>query len=972
MSGPEWHPAVDPVLCSPYEPPDRHWALDDLGRALPAEPLHGRRDAVSIGPPLDRKQAQAALDLRDRRPNPLVQDIRAKVDDWRRCNYPCVTPTTRRLLHYWTDPQGPTVRPFFAQVEAVETLIWLREVATRGAAERKSIEDASRDRNDGIVRWCSKMATGTGKTAVMGMVIAWQTLNAEHSRRRRNIMHTDRFAVFAPGHTVRERLEVLKPSAPGNVYDEMGIVPRDLRMRLNRAKVRIVNYQAFTQRELIGDPPARRLLGVGRGDDIESWPAAVRRVLGDLVDAPGGVCVINDEAHHCYPPRAERAKGVDAREEERAGVWFNAVRALRDMGALGAVNGHGQAHPVLDFSATPLWIDTSHRGEPEQFEWVASDFSLMDAIESGLVKVPRVPIDDDCTRDETVWRRLYRNTAPKDLASCIDSGGGLPEALNGALRAVIDNWRAEMAAWLQEPDPQPTPPVLIVVANSIRNATALWRWLGGGPDGDGRMRQGAYPELSNVAPDGGWHPSPRTLVVHSRADEDTIPGPLRNAFTAAAGVEGRGATEMALRRMLNTVGKTGEPGAQVRCVVSVSMLTEGWDARTVTHIVGFRQFSTQLLCEQVTGRALRRTSYEDFNEPDADSRARFGDNRRRLVPQYADVVGIPFDLMSDMDKPSPRPKSPNKRTRVRSVPGRARLRVSWPQVVEYLTSPQRHTFELDPASIEWEGTGGTPTKARLHGTVGAETVLQRPTLTERRRTLTTTLAAAVAAGFHTDNRDHGRLALFRSAFAASEAWIAAVEASADDLAEIVDSPQTLAAAVDSIRSACRSHDEDMPRLARLASPAISDTAGVDFETTLRHVHPAARSELSDAACHSRLEQAAAAALDNDRRVDRWVRNYQLGWSLPYRHGNIWRHYEPDFVAVLSDGGNMIIECKGVYDAKAADTERWTVKHWIPCVAGTTELPDELRRWTYGIVEDHGSAAHRLGLIIDAAHRGAAR
>ena len=231
-----WDPAVDPVLCSPYEEPDRFWGLDRTGRVLAGVPWReGRRPPVVVGTaPVDQKSGvqQSVLVLGDRAENELVRDIREQVGRWRSGGYGGVTATTRVLLHHWADPEGPLLRLFYAQREAIETIIWLREVVTRRNPLRRELEEASRGYNDGLVRYCSKMATGTGKTAVMGMLIAWQTLNATRTARRRNLVHSQRFLVLAPGHTVRERLEVLKPSHPDNVYDEMGLVPADKRARL--------------------------------------------------------------------------------------------------------------------------------------------------------------------------------------------------------------------------------------------------------------------------------------------------------------------------------------------------------------------------------------------------------------------------------------------------------------------------------------------------------------------------------------------------------------------------------------------------------------------------------------------------------------------------------------------------------------------------------------------------------------------
>ncbi len=982
-------PAEDPVLCSPYDEPDRHWLLDGRGRAdRDKEPVVGRRDPLSISVPSDGKTPsqgkQTKLTLADRKSNQTVKEIRDAVAQWRADNYAGATAITRRLLWHWTDPQSMLLRPFFAQVEAIETFIWLREVATRRNASRSQVEAEARRLNDGIVRLCAKMATGTGKTAVMGMVIAWQTLNAARSRRTRNSRHTDRFAVLAPGHTVRERLGVLIPSADENVYDEMGLVPHDLRPLLNRARVRIVNYQAFTQKDLIGDSDARKLLGKARSEDVESWGAAVRRVLGDIADGTGRVCVINDEAHHCYLPQQARSarSRQDKDEDARAAVWFNAIRAMRDSDILGPVDHNGQAFPVYDFSATPLWIDTARKSEPEQFQWVVSDFGLMEAIESGLVKVPRVPIDDDSSRDETIWRKLYDNTNPKKLSDWLgspDGGNRLPDHLHGAVQAVVKDWERKLKVWQgPSPDgngparpPQPTPPVIIFVANSIGNATALWEYLSGRVDDDGTITPGAFPELANIDEHGRWHPEPRTLLVHSKVGgSDAIPQPLKKMLARAAGYSKASDAEEAVREMLNTVGKPGRPGAQVRCVVSVSMLTEGWDARTVTHIVGFRAFGTQLLCEQVTGRALRRTSYDSMRQPDADG-------RQRLEAEYADVVGIPFEFMPDVNQPEPVPRPPKPRTQVRTLEGKRDLRVAWPQAVEYIRVAPQGAFDLDPDRVvEWKrAPSDAATIAALEGVAGKGQVIGSSPDGARRRTALLELAATVTARVATSDEQAppafdgqatglGRASLFRSAFEATQRWASHPAVALDDPWPLVDSSTLRNQAANHILSACDFRTTSSVHRARLANPPILDTARVDFETTLDNIAETIKSELSHAACHSRLELDTAARLDQHPRVRRWVRNFQLGWTIPYWRNGAWARYEPDFVAVLDNGTNLVIECKAAWDKKADEAAEYTRDHWIPSIAGTTDLPDDLRRWAYAIIDDPHSIRHQLDLVID--------
>ena len=916
--------------------------------------------------PADQKpglQQAAMLPLGVRPHNQLVQELRDAVSSWRAEGYGGVTATTRLLLHHWADPEGPLLRLFYAQREATETIIWLREVATRQTRLRRELEELSRRYNDGLVRYCSKMATGTGKTTVMGMLIAWQTLNATRTVRRRNLIHSQRFLVLAPGHTVRERLEVLKPSHPESIYEEMGLVPAHMRDRLNQAKVAVVNYQAFSRRDLLDSAPARKLMGIGADHMRETRGQAVRRVVGDLLSAGGygNVCVINDEAHHCYDPDAmsEDSGGAD---DEQAAVWFNTLRTLRDLGALGKVAEYGQESAVFDFSATPLWINMAARAEPAQFQWVASEFGLMESIESGLVKVPRVPIDDDSSRDETVWRRLYQNTEPKRL-SRLD---GLPEPLNGALEAVINDWKRTFRVWRE--GGQPTPPVLIIVANNISNAQAIFDHIAGGENPDGTPRMGAFGELSNVDGNGRWYGSPRTLIVHSKfGKEDTIPPALKRRVAAAAGMTQKDA-EAAVRTMLNTVGKQDREGAQVRCVVSVSMLTEGWDARTVTHIVGFRAFSTQLLCEQVTGRALRRTAYDSFQPADPDG-------RRRLTAEYADVVGIPFEFMPAADIPTPRPPTPKPRTRVHSVEGRERLRMVWPQVAEYLTRVEQVRFRLNPDRVTpfeladpWH-----PTMTVVSGVVGEEDIIGADPSPGGQRTAHLRVAAHLVRRLETEERPGvtpgaGRIALFRSAYQAVRDWATHPEVDCHPHYPALAAAEVLEDVSSRILDACDFGSVPAQRFARLARPVgLLDTGRVDFETTLEHIHETGRCELSHAACHSNNpELIVAGLLDQHPSVERWVRNFQLGWSIPYHMRGGWRRYEPDFVVRLDDGTNLIIECKGRVDDKAEATAQWTLDHWIPSVAGTAELPDDLRRWSYQVIRYGDMVAHDFYQAIESA------
>jgi len=971
--------------------------------------------------------------------NELINDIRERVRAWRADGWPGVTSVTRKLLVHWADDTSHRqLRPFFAQREAIETLIWLREAARRDTPERRDLEAASRAANDGIVRYCAKMATGTGKTAVMGMLIAWQTLNAVRSHRQRNLQHSSRFLVLTPGLTVRDRLAVLAPSAPDNVYGELGLVPAELRGDLTAARVTVVNFQAFRQRDPSESSGAQKaLLGESRIDQTESPQAMMRRMVGDLLarrGAHGDLVVINDEAHHCYlPPDATAGETAGAKQtaEERsenkvAAVWFNAVRTLRDMGALGERDRFGgQASPVYDFSATPMWIGRAARGEGSpMFEWVASDFGLMDAIESGLVKVPRVPVGDDTPGTRTAWRRLYEATPTKKLPKRSDDPAAvLPQPLEDALTAAAGEWRRSFAA--AQDRQQQTPPVMIVVANTIDNAVALYEHIAGcerQTADEGRdvsqVIAGRFEEFSNVVehPTGGpaqWRSDPRTLLVHSRPDDDdAITARFAKLLREQAAHMGDDVPADAIREALNTVGKQGRLGAGVRCVISVSMLTEGWDARTVTQIVGFRAFSSQLLCEQVTGRALRRTSYESFRDEPGKAHL--------LMPEYAEVLGIPFEFMPLRGTRTGPP--PPDRTEVHSVRGRSALRVVWPQVVEYRTVATQAGFRLRPEAVrpakvsedasaervEMAGVAGKMIElspddllrdkaARVRCAAEIANLLTlrghdslKPPLATNRQSADDEPQedAGVAPHAHANSdggtatdADHdgdqsdeaglggaGRCSLFGAAYRALRDWLAHPDVDCASASVLLrhrnkrDFYAQLIAACDFGTPAAATPLYVVGRSRRGsvgAGCSLDDTAGVRFETTLRHITAAKHSELSHAACHSRLELDAARILDRHPAVAAWVRNFGLDWSLPYHFDGAWRRYEPDFVARLANGLNVVIECKGIVDPKALAAERWTRDHWIPAVAGTPEVPGDLRRWAYEVITDASHLPRRL-------------
>ena len=420
---------------------------------------------------------------------------------------------------------------------------------------------------------------------------------------------------------------------------------------------------------------------------------------------------------------------------------------------------------------------------------------------------------------------------------------------------------------------------------------------------------------------------------------------------------GVGATDdiSLLRNVLNTVGREGEPGEHIRCVISVSMLTEGWDTRTVTHVLGYRAFSTQLLCEQVTGRALRRTDYESFDSED------------RLTPEYSQVLGIPFDFMPTGD-PGTR-STPNEPYTVRTLTDRDHLRIELPRLTGYAWQPGTTRLSLDPAKVRPYEVAvlDRPTLVELGGVAGETELVGIDDVRFQQATwrLATACVRRVIAS-RNGEASMGKGQLFADLQRAVSGWLRHPDVHCPDPRVVLQRPH-MEEVIGQILEACSDGFEG-PRLVGTFdsdSPAMLDTSAIDFETTLADRYPtygdphrtaSERSELNIAACHSHLEATIAELLDTSLpRVEAWVRNFRLGWDIPYLADGVWRSYEPDFVARIrnrdGDPVHLIVECKGMPDEESATKACYVTDWWIPAVANSPQIPDFLRRWKFLEITD---------------------
>lgn len=551
--------------------------------------------------------------------SPVINELRKQVDAWRNLQNPHdwhVTPETARLLQHWRHYKFNNIRPFFCQVEAVETVIWLTEVAPKIGKTGKSFLDhiieANKNANPELLRLALKLATGAGKTTVMAMIIAWQTVNAV--RRPGSSKFTRGFLVVCPGITIRDRLRVLQPNDPYSLYKNSELVPPDLLPLMDRAKIVITNYHAFKLRERIDVSKGTRSLLQGRGDPLntlETEGQMLQRVMPGLMGIKN-IMAINDEAHHCYreKPGADdesELKGDDKKEAEKnneaARLWISGLEAVKRKTGLPR---------VIDLSATPFFLRGSGYAEGTLFHWTMSDFSLMDAIECGIVKLPRVPVADNIPGEEmprfrNLWEHI-RTRMPKkgrSKSAALDPLN-LPVELQTALEALYGHYKKTFDLW--QDSGVHVPPCFIVVCNNTSTSKLVYDYISGfqreNEDGSTKLENGRLELFRNYHEHGGPMARPRTLLIDSEQLESG--DALDDNFRAMAGQEiesfrreivertgdrrqGENISDQdLLREAMNTVGKKGRLGESIRCVVSVSMLTEGWDANTVTHILGVR------------------------------------------------------------------------------------------------------------------------------------------------------------------------------------------------------------------------------------------------------------------------------------------------------------------------------------------------------------------------------------------------
>jgi type III restriction enzyme len=968
-----------PILNSPYEYPRRHWELDESGQPT-QQIVETRRRAKFVTPiPKPKKRRTSpqqkeiifdegkglSTEAQQYDPTSIINEVRALVDEWRGRTNPGqwqVTPQTARLLTHWRSHPFQNQRPFFCQVEAVETAIWLAEVAPLSPSGRRILENLSRandEANPLLSRTALKLATGAGKTTVMAMLIAWQTVNAV--RRPASKHFTRGFLIVAPGITIRDRLRVLLPNDPANYYSTRELMPQDMLEDIQRAKIVITNYHAFKLRERLEISKGGRQLLTGRtGSDIETLETEgqmIQRVMPELMGLKN-ILVLNDEAHHCY--REKASDEDDLKEEERKEAQKNSEAARLWVSGLETVQRKLGLQRVFDLSATPFFLAGSGYAEGTMFPWVVSDFSLMDAIECGIVKLPRVPVaqnlpgakDDELPMFRDLWKHIGTKMPKKGRGSGEELDPlKLPALLQTALQALYGHYEKTFELWQQVGIS--VPPCFIVVCNNTATSKLVYDFISGFQRGGTTFQNGRLPLFRNFDENGEPLARPNTLLIDSEQLEsgDALDENFRSMAadeierfrreiverTGDARAGERLSDQDLLREVMNTVGKPHSLGGSIRCVVSVSMLTEGWDANTVTHVLGVRAFGTQLLCEQVIGRALRRQSY-DLNE------------QGLFNVEYADVLGIPFDFTA---KPVISPPQPPRQTvLVRAVrPERDHLEIRFPRVEGYrIDLPQeRLSAKFDEDSIlELTPALTGPTITQNAGIIGQGVDLTVEHLGNLR---------TAALAFHltqrlllTKWRDPGGdppLHLFGQLKKITTDWLQTclVCKGGTQPAQLMYE-QLADMACDRITAGITRSFEDRRPILAVLDPynPTGSTRHVQFPTSktlLWETHPE-RCHLNWIVLDSEWEGEFCRVAEAHPRVKAYVKNHNLGFEVPYQLAGENHRYRPDFILLVEDGRppepdgspdllHLVVEIKG-YRGEDAKEKASTMKtYWIPGV-----------------------------------------
>lgn len=1014
----------NPILNSPYLEPEFHYATDNDGSLNYNDIRKGRRVFTpDINAIPTRQGPQGSIfevnDFAEEYEQHLVNLLRKEVGKWRKEKYPNTTRVTRELLFFWFyNPERHAIRKlFFAQQEAIETAIWLNEVADKGNAGQNILNKlhdgqatSSEIKEEQLPRIAFKMATGSGKTVVMGALILYHFFNRQEYRQ--DTRFADYFLVVAPGITIRDRLGVLfvdkrvgNKNAREDYYAVRDLVPRNLEHFLENlnSRLTITNYHSFEPKTLQGNkrsPFDGKIGSDGKKQEAkEDFSQVIKRLLGNFKPS-SRLLVLNDEAHHCYKPKStKQTTDTETDENAKAAVWFT---------GLVEISRRFKLQQVYDLSATPYYLQGSGYPPYSLFPWVVSDFGLIEAIEAGLVKIPFLP-ESDNTQSLTgpVLRDLYRKVveqdpnafpkkgqkkkkseAKKEGVAITEEPPRLPNLVKGALDQFYNHYKEYYEGMRDRQEEKfnlfSSPPVFIAVCNNTSVSKEVYKFVAGYEETDTegnvlRVVDGHYSLFSNYDPDTKL-PKPKspTLLIDSDALEnsDQINDDFKKIFASEitefkkdyARLYGQGAADRItdgeiLREVVNTVGKEGKLGSHIRCVVSVSMLTEGWDANTVTHIMGLRAFGSQLLCEQVAGRALRRMNYflqtyrRDTGDPVAEKdKHRYKPENliEKFPPEYAHIIGVPFKMFKGG---STKVVDPPDYTHIQAIPERQRENeIIFPNLIGYrvedLEGEITHDFsgienyELDFSNYPIETVMASPISQH------EEKMAVKSVLEKRDQELVFLLTKELIKYHFSDDDNNPQFQLFGKLMGIVKEWyhtkvlLLNIDDQRFKRLLYFENPKKV---VDHISRGINPHintDEYIRPVFNYynrfgSSKYVNGNSSKDVFLTQK-------SHVNYVVMDSDWEGIAAKTLEELPEVETYIKNQFLGFAIPYNKDGKDKNYFTDFIARVKnkqgEDVNLMIEISGMSKDKAE--KKWFVENrWIPAVNAVQEKY-ELGKWHF--------------------------
>lgn len=914
------------IINSAYREPTHHWKYDLNGQTFIRE--EGRRPAGYF---VAGQGSNQYNDIGKFVELPLVNKIRPRVKAWREAGYPGVTGVTRKLLDHWNDKDARQYPFFYCQMDAMETLVWLTEAP---AADKVGIDIP----NDGGLfrRICTKLCTGGGKTTVMAMLIAWMICN------KVTYPQDKRFSkyvfIVAPGLTVKSRLQVLQTGGDDNYYIQFNIVPVGLMDKLRQGKVMITNWQALAwdSEESI----AKRRSVDKRG--AKSDEAYTREVLGEMANA-SNILVINDEAHHAWRKNPENKVKLTKEQkeaEQQATIWIS---------GLDRIHKTRRILSCYDFSATPFAPSGKKNDEEALFGWIVSDFGLNDGIESGLVKTPRVVVRDDGTPDAESFRsKLYHiyadETVKDDINRAADPEEPLPDLLTQAYYLLGKDWQALYYAWKDAG--ADVPPVMITVANRTETAARIKYAFD-----HGRI---PVPELCD--PNLTIHIDSKTMdaatnVVAPTVDEDSE-AKISKADAAAI-----------LRETVDTVGQKGKRGEQIRNVISVGMLSEGWDAKTVTHILGLRAFSSQLLCEQVVGRGLRRTSYD------------LAEGSDMFTPEYVNIFGIPFTFLPhESDEQGTPPTTPPK-TQVEALKERSEYEIRWPNIIrlDRVFKPQL-TVDLDKIDMLELNAADTRLRADLAPIIDGKTDLTKCTEIDLQKLdaeLRMQRIVFEASGQVYDlmktswQNEATKFALLGQVIRLVEEYLKSGAIvinpplfNTDPVRQRIIYMMNMNKIVQHLWSFIKL--EQTEKIAPIFDPnkKIRSTADMPTWFTSKPCYITKTSQISHCVFDSAWESTESYVIEKNPHVIAWAKNDHLGFEILYVFDGVVRKYLPDFLIRLDNGKTLILETKG-QETRRDKEKRKALSEWVSAVNSLGEYGEWCNDVSYNIADVDGIIARYI-------------